>query len=125
MRVLLMTYGSRGDIEPMMGLALGLRKLGVDVRMCAPPDFAELLDGLGLPLVPIGEPVRPVLKDTLTKQAPMTAETLAARAEALIGTAYDAVSEAARGCDVVVATGLMPTASAARSVAEKLGIGYV
>ena len=43
MRVLLSTYGSRGDIEPMVGLAVRLRALGAEVRVCAPPVFAELL----------------------------------------------------------------------------------
>ncbi|MGA9692676.1 MAG: glycosyltransferase, partial [Pseudonocardiaceae bacterium] len=45
MRVLLSTYGSRGDVEPMVGLAVRLRALGAEVRVCAPPDeeFAELL----------------------------------------------------------------------------------
>ena len=42
MRVLLSTYGSRGDAEPMVGLAVRPRALGADVRMCAPPDFADL-----------------------------------------------------------------------------------
>jgi vancomycin aglycone glucosyltransferase len=43
-RVLLSTYGSRGDVEPLVGLAVRLRELGAEVRMCAPPDkeFAEL-----------------------------------------------------------------------------------
>ncbi len=43
MRVLLSTYGSRGDVEPMVGLAVRLRALGAEVRVWAPPDFAELL----------------------------------------------------------------------------------
>ena len=43
MRVLLSTYGSRGDVEPMVGLAVQLRALGAEVRVCAPPDCAELL----------------------------------------------------------------------------------
>jgi len=43
MRVLLTTYGSRGDVEPMAGLAVQLGALGSEVRVCAPPDFAELL----------------------------------------------------------------------------------
>jgi hypothetical protein len=30
MRVLLSTYGSRGDVEPMAGLAVRLRTLGAD-----------------------------------------------------------------------------------------------
>ncbi len=31
MRVFLSTYGSRGDVEPMMGLAVQLRTLGAEV----------------------------------------------------------------------------------------------
>lgn len=38
MRVLL-TYGSRGDIEPIVELAV---QLGHSVRRCAPSHFAEL-----------------------------------------------------------------------------------
>ena len=54
MRVLLSTYGSRGDVEPMVGLAVRPRALGAEVRMCAPPDFAEPLARVGVPLVATG-----------------------------------------------------------------------
>ena len=33
MRVLLSTYGSRGDVEPMVGLAVQLRALGAEMRV--------------------------------------------------------------------------------------------
>jgi vancomycin aglycone glucosyltransferase len=45
-------------VEPLLGLALELRAQGVDVRMCAPPDFAERLAEVGVPFVPIGFPAR-------------------------------------------------------------------
>ncbi|MGH3768674.1 MAG: glycosyltransferase, partial [Pseudonocardiaceae bacterium] len=61
MRVLLSTYGSRGDVEPLVALAARLRALGAEVRVCAPPDFAELLARVGVPLVPVGQPVRPLV----------------------------------------------------------------
>jgi hypothetical protein len=35
-----------------------LRELGAEVRVCAPPDCAERLAEAGLPLVPVGQPVR-------------------------------------------------------------------
>jgi vancomycin aglycone glucosyltransferase len=41
-RVLLSTTGSRGDVEPLLALAMQLRVLGVQALVCAPPDFAEL-----------------------------------------------------------------------------------
>jgi vancomycin aglycone glucosyltransferase len=54
MRVLLSLYWSRGDVEPMAGLAVQLRTLGAEVRVGTPPDCAELLARVGVPLVPIG-----------------------------------------------------------------------
>jgi vancomycin aglycone glucosyltransferase len=55
-RVVLSTYGSRGDVEPMVALAAQLQLLGVGVRVCGPPDFAERVDGLGDPLIQLGAP---------------------------------------------------------------------
>jgi hypothetical protein len=40
-RVLLSMYGGRGDVEPVVGLAVRLRAIGAEVRGCAPPDWAE------------------------------------------------------------------------------------
>jgi UDP:flavonoid glycosyltransferase YjiC (YdhE family) len=62
MRVLLSTYDSRGGVEPLMGLAVRLRALGTEVRVCAPPDCAERLAEVGVPLVPVGQPVRPLVR---------------------------------------------------------------
>ncbi|MFK4688797.1 glycosyltransferase [Streptomyces pristinaespiralis] len=121
MRVLLSTYGSRGDVEPLVGLAVRLRELGAEVRVCAPPDedFAQRLAGVGVPLVPVGPSAR-----ALTKAAP-PASSLPERGAALIADVFAAVPPAAEGCDVLVATGPMPAAAGALSVAEKLGIPSV
>jgi vancomycin aglycone glucosyltransferase len=54
MRVLLSTYESRGDVESMAGLAVRLRTLAAQVRVCAPPDSAELLARVRVALVPRG-----------------------------------------------------------------------
>jgi vancomycin aglycone glucosyltransferase len=40
---------TRGDVEPLVGLAVGLRALGAEVRVCAPPDCAERLAEVGVP----------------------------------------------------------------------------
>ncbi|MEV5972046.1 glycosyltransferase [Streptomyces sp. NPDC051921] len=122
MRVLLLSYGSRGDVEPMVGLAVRLRELGVEARVCAPPDFAELLEGAGLPLVPIGRSLKEMATEAVTGAAePLSMSERAAR---LIATTYEAVVEVAEGCDAVVATGLVPAAAAARAVADERGVPY-
>jgi vancomycin aglycone glucosyltransferase len=54
MRALVSTYGSRGDVEPIARLAVQLRTLGAEVRVYAPPDIAEMLAGIGVPLMPTG-----------------------------------------------------------------------
>ncbi|MGW6503853.1 glycosyltransferase, partial [Nonomuraea angiospora] len=63
MRVVLSTWGSRGDVEPLVALAVQLRELGAEARVCAPPDedFATLLARVGVPLVPLGPTVRSVV----------------------------------------------------------------
>ena len=58
MRVLLSTIGSRGDVQPLVALALQLRALGQEVRLCVPPDFRDWIDSLGIPFTPIGPELR-------------------------------------------------------------------
>ncbi|MEU7563289.1 glycosyltransferase [Streptomyces eurythermus] len=121
MRVLLSTYGSRGDVEPLAGLAVRLREQGAQVRVCAPPDedFARRLADVGVPLVPVGPSAR-----ALTRAAP-SPSSLPERAARLIAGQLGPVTEAAEGCDLLVATGALPAAAGALSVAEKLGIPSV
>ncbi|PWR16490.1 hypothetical protein DKT69_05325 [Micromonospora sicca] len=40
---MLSMYGGRGDLEPLMRLAVQLRALDAEVRGCAPPDRAQRL----------------------------------------------------------------------------------
>jgi vancomycin aglycone glucosyltransferase len=117
MRVLLSTYGSRGDVEPIVALAVRLRELGAEARVCAPPDqeFADLLAGAGVPLVPFDRPWRSWAR-------PTTAEERTRRVTEFIDAQYDTVATAARGCDVLLATAM--SHFVARSVAEKAGIAH-
>ncbi|GAA2932082.1 hypothetical protein GCM10010518_18570 [Kitasatospora cinereorecta] len=54
LRVLLSTYGSRGDVEPPVTLAARLREFGAEVRVCAPPDEESAQRPAGVGLVPAG-----------------------------------------------------------------------
>ncbi|GLZ37121.1 glycosyltransferase [Actinokineospora sp. NBRC 105648] len=121
MRVLLTTWGSRGDVEPLVGLAVALRDLGAEALVCAPPDedFVELLARVGVPMVPLGPSVRSVVAGT----RPPTAQDAFRLAPELVAARFETLGAAAEGCDALVATGLMP--AGAPDVAEKLGIRYV
>jgi vancomycin aglycone glucosyltransferase len=123
MRVVLSGYDSRGGAEPLVGLAVRLREFGAAVRVCAPPDeeFAARLAGVGVEMVPTGQSVR----DLVTGKTPPSAAGVPRRAADLVAAFYDNVTAAAEGCDVLVATGLLPAAAGVKSVAEKRGIRYV
>ena len=97
--------GSRGDVEPLVALAVRLRALGAEVRVCAPPDFAELLARVGVPLVPLGQSVRDAGARRRRSRHRRTRRGVAAE---LVAAQFDTVAAAAEGCDALVATGLMP-----------------
>jgi vancomycin aglycone glucosyltransferase len=121
MRVVLVTYGSRGDVEPMTALAQQLHALGAVVHVCAPPDFAELFGKVDVAFTPFGWPIRALATGAIAN-APKSLPEIAA---GLIPATYDAVAAAADGCDAVVATGSLPAVAAAQAAAEKRRIPYV
>lgn len=122
MRILLATYGSRGDVEPIVALAVKLRALGAEVRVCAPPDkeFAELVARAGLPFVPFAKSWRSWAEtpSTAEERVPSVDDFVAG----YIAATYDTLATAAEGCDVFLATGMLHFV--AQSVAEKTGIPH-
>jgi vancomycin aglycone glucosyltransferase len=121
MRVLLSSWGSRGDLEPLAALALALRELGAEARVCAPPDeeFTALFTRVGVTPIPLGPSTRSIAAG-LKAPSPDAAFRLAAE---LVAARFETLPAAAEGCEAIVATGLMP--AGARDVAELLGMRYV
>jgi vancomycin aglycone glucosyltransferase len=120
-RFVLASWGSRGDVEPLAGLAVALQELGAEATVCAPPDddFETLLERAGVPMVPLG----PSVKSVVAAPKPPTGHPAFELAPRLVAARFETLGTVARGCDAVVATGLMP--AGARDVADKLGIRYV
>jgi len=119
-RVLMSTYDSRGGIEPLAALGVRLRELGAEAVVCGPPDCAERLAEVGLPLIAAGEPVRALVH----RATPPSPDDMPKLIGELIATWFDTVAAAAEGCDAMVGSGVVPAAVGARSVAEKLGIPF-
>src|SRR5262245_24686875 len=126
MRVLLSTIGSRGDVQPLVALASHLKALDHDVRVCVPPDFREWIESLGIAVTPIGPEVRSFAASRASSStappAPLTAEQRQQMVNATVATQFETITAAAQGCDVIVAATALQIA--ARSIAEKMGIGY-
>jgi vancomycin aglycone glucosyltransferase len=123
MRVLLSTIGSRGDVQPLVALAVELKALGQEVRLCVPPDFKDWIDGLDLPVTSIGPEVRKAAASLPAAPASLPPEQLRRMREATVASQFETIAAAARGCDVVV--GATALQIAAHSVAERTGIAYI
>jgi vancomycin aglycone glucosyltransferase len=116
MRVVLVACGSRGDVQPMLALAVGLRDAGHDAVVCASPDNAAWAVSLGCTFEAIGEPLRdnPALAGWglrpfnrfIRRQLYLQVRDLPRVVE---------------GCDLIVASGLV---WGVRPVAEHLRIPY-
>ncbi|MBZ9816610.1 glycosyltransferase [Mesorhizobium sp. CA7] len=131
MRILLSTYGSRGDVEPLAALGAALQAHGVEARVSAPGDeeFAALLARAGVPLAPAFAPVREWAKEMVNRSRSASPEDrarlISGQAAEIVARQYEALSAAAEGCDAVVAFGLFPSCAAARLVTEQRGTRYM
>lgn len=57
MNILLLTYGSRGDVQPFLALAVGLRNAGHTVILAAPFRFQDLIEQHDIRCTPLaGDP---------------------------------------------------------------------
>lgn len=121
MRILLSTIGSRGDVQPLVALASELKALGEDIHLCVPPDFREWIEGLGLPVTPIGPELRSTGK--MRPVAHLAPEQRRQMIEGTVAAQFETISAVARGSDVIV--GATALQIAAPSVAERMGIPYV
>jgi vancomycin aglycone glucosyltransferase len=122
MRILLSTIGSRGDVQPLVALGWQLKALGQEVRLCVPPDFREWIEGLGMPVKPIGPELRWTAKSSPFTTVP-TPEQRRQMMEGTVTTQFETITQAARDCDLIV--GATALQIAAPSIAESLGIPYV
>lgn len=55
LKIVLASYGTRGDIEPCIAIGHELLRRGHDVRMAVPPDLVGFVESAGLAAVPYGE----------------------------------------------------------------------
>ena len=123
MRVLLVSRGSRGDIEPLAGLAARLTAKGAEVVLAAPPDaeFAALAARSGAEHLRIGTPTRQMVQSI----AEGTGPTMRQHIGEILASHGPVLTElAAAGCDAIVATGLFPVVATAQAVAERHGIPF-
>jgi len=124
MKILLVSYGSMGDVRPLLALGQALRDQGQLVHVCAPPDSRRLFTAADLEFSSLGGNVRQLMDDRadqfigrpLAAAAPMT--------RALwqeLETQFRRLPREMEAADLVISAGL---AMAVPSVAEAIGVPY-
>jgi len=126
MRITIVTLGSLGDVQPYLGLALGLRAAGHSVRMATHREFETLVRGRGMEFAPIEGNPQALLESEVglewleTDNNPVRYIGTALR---ILGPMIDSILDgcwaACRDADVVIDS--MPLLAGLQS-AERLGI---
>jgi sterol 3beta-glucosyltransferase len=113
MHVTLLTYGSRGDVEPFVALGQGLLGAGYRVRLAAPAVFSSLvrssdIDFVGLP----GEPDELVrgLVDSGGRSWPRMVGAVSRFVMPVAGRVFEAVLAACQGTQAVIHSFLLTLA---------------
>ncbi|MEU7524407.1 glycosyltransferase [Saccharothrix sp. NPDC042600] len=133
MKALLVTHGTRGDVQPMLALAVALREAGHDAVLAAPASFAASAEHAGVAFAALDEGPNRLLEDPVVRRAvdggyrgvrgKVTALRTARRIKPLMADVLRDLGPVARDskADVVVHTPSVP----AQHVAEMLGVPAV
>lgn len=133
MNIVLMTFGSRGDVQPFLALAIALRERGHSVTLAALQDFETQIRAYQIPFIPIPLSMKAILGEDAAKRVLREGVTLGTvRAfwrdvmpkirPALLG-ATEQIAETARGADLLIShVTLFPFAY---SIQQHLGIPLV
>jgi vancomycin aglycone glucosyltransferase len=124
MKILLSSIGSRGDVQPILALALELKALGHDAGLCVAPNFKQWVESYGLECTPIGPDLKKLTGGTVPGRPTLPPkEQLQRMADESVRGQFQVIAAAARGCDLIVAAGALQIAT--RSIAEAQKIPYV
>lgn len=125
MDIVLLSYGSRGDVQPYVALARALRLIGHQVRLVAPPNFAALTTDHGIAFASSGADIEAHLRariQDLPQSSNVVRSLWGLRDElrSLIDDSARDTWQAAQGASLVIGQG-----PASAGVAEGLGVPFV
>jgi sterol 3beta-glucosyltransferase len=122
-RIALLTYGTRGDVEPFVALAAGLQRAGFSPRLAAPAGFEPIAQAHRIPFHPLpGDPARLAreLVSTAGTNWPAMVRTVSRFVAPLAAQVFRQVIECASSADLIVSSFLM--AQAGHELALRQGI---
>lgn len=115
------TYGSRGDVQPIIALCLAFRSAGHRVVLAAPPENRKWVLSYGLPFLSLGDPFMDFAARHPDVYNPLTAPSFFRFLRTQARRQFAQLPEIVRGADRVLGCSL---AFALPSVAQALGLPY-
>jgi UDP:flavonoid glycosyltransferase YjiC (YdhE family) len=121
MNILLATYGSRGDVQPLLALCVALESAGHQVAFAAPPERRAWIEAHGCTCLPLGRDVSAFLDRLPDAHSPASAIRFLFFLRKELAEQFDLLDEMARHADLALGSSL---AFALASVAERRDIPY-
>ncbi len=124
MRIALAAEGTRGDVHPMLGLGEQLAARGHEIVICASPDFRPDAEARGFAFRPVGRSMRERVQGdaaALTRGHLRVLGAIGRWLDDCLRGQFEALPEATRDADLVVAAGVQ---AGAASAAELHGVPY-
>ena len=126
MRITILAYGSRGDVQPHIALGYGLARAGYQVRIAAPERFASLAAEHGLDFSPLaGDPseLSVAFVDRAGTNPIKEVQVMAEYVNPLAQQVWLDIQSACRDCDVIIHSFMMMLSG--HIMAEQLGVPQV
>ena len=121
MKIILVTYGSRGDVQPMLALTLALQDAGHDVLLIGPPEKEAWAQQLRCPYAPLGANVTAVIDGMKNVMSISSILRFISLIRKQLRVQFDTLPQLISGADLVLGASLtfgLP------SVAEAMNIPY-
>ena len=120
-KITLVTCGSRGDVQPILALAIALKSLGHEVLLAAPPENADWVRSYKCPFHPLGNSVEAVLEKVPNAHTIKPAIVFLRFVRQELQVQFSELPAIIRGAHLVLGASL---AFGLHTVADSLGIPY-
>ena len=121
MKIVLATFGSLGDVQPMIALALALQSAGHDVLLAGPPEKASWIREMGCRFHPLGRDITSFIDGMKNAHSIRSATRFIRFLRDEVNAQFDSIPDIISGADLVLGASLVFSLS---SITEAMGIKY-